>query len=206
MKRVFLCAGLFLAPAAAQAQLVLPAPYVEIAGGESFLPIVHVDRFVVANLGRSARNASLYYGDALTGSAEIGYAGILVPNLRFGIAYDYLEGKFEHGTLTESFFGFPLTVHFTRSEAEQYGVELDRQAQTLSGNLYYGVTLFQFLRPYVGFGVGPVFVRHEATSFSEIGTAGVQAAVTDTLYLGVRYRYNSVTDHSVMALLGWYVE
>jgi opacity protein-like surface antigen len=223
MKRI-LFAALLLGtsiPAFAQEPDMSPTPYAEIGVGLDIVPDVSTQTYTFtsgANTGTGKIN--LNYDTGFAAAAELGYAGLGIPQLRLGIGYDYLEGTFRSGQIVGTVNGAPGSLSFTRNNIASLGSSLDNDINLVSGNLYYSLPMVGPIRPYIGGGAGVAFITNAGSNFAASATAGFRMAITDEAYFGVRYRYywvNSPTDdggihyedvtaHSVMAILGMYLD
>jgi len=224
MKRLF-CAAILLTsalPAFAQEPQGLPAPYIEIGVGAVFAPSVSTQTYTLTSGTTTATGKiDLNYDTGLAAGTEIGYAGIGMPELRLGLSYDYLEGKFSDGRVVGTVNGTPGSFAFTRADLTSVGVgsALDNDVHVLMGNAYYSFPMLGPVRPYLGAGLGVAFLSHAGSNFAFSATAGFRVELTDQSYLGLRYRfydvqgptddlgikYESLTASSVMAMLGMYL-
>jgi len=101
-------------------------------------------------------------------------------------------------------------------------------AQHVLGGLHiHAVGLAETLRvailgefQYFGGGIGAAFIQNAGTNLALTATAGLRWAMTDQAYMGLRYRftrvegptdeiglkYEPIMSHSVMAMLGVYLD
>jgi opacity protein-like surface antigen len=223
MKRI-LCAAFLLtsaSPVFAQEPLGLPAPYAEIGVGAVFVPTVSTQTYTLTSGTTSATGkVDLNYDTGITAGAEVGYAGVGTPELRLGLGYDYLEGHFSNGLVVGTVNGTPGSFAFTRADVASLGASLDNDVHVLMGNAYWSFPMVGPVRPYVGGGLGAAFISNAGTNFALSATAGFRVALTDQSYLGLRYRfyrvegptddigikYQPIIAHSVMAMLGMYLD
>lgn len=223
MKRIIFAALLLgtSVPAFAQGPEMSPAPYVEVGVGLDIVPDVSTQTYTITSgVNTASGKVNLNYDTGLAAAAEVGYAGLGIPELRFGLGYDYLEGTFRSGQVTGTVNGTSGTFSFTRADVASLGASLDNDVNLVSGNLYYSLPMVGPIRPYIGGGAGVAFIANAGSNFAASATAGFRMALTDSAYFGVRYRYywvNSPTDdagihyedvtaHSVMAILGVYLD
>jgi len=208
-------------PAFAQEEAMQPAPYAEIGVGVDIVPDVSTQTYTLTSGTNTATGKiNLNYGTGLAGGAEVGYAGLGIPQLRLGLGYDYLEGTFRSGKIIGTLNGTSAAFPFTRADIAPLGDSLDNDIHLVSGNLYYSLPMVGPIRPYIGGGAGAAFISNAGSNFAASVSAGFRMAITDEAYFGVRYRYywvNSPTDdsgnhyedvtaHSVMAILGMYLD
>jgi opacity protein-like surface antigen len=224
MKRILFAALLLgtSAPAFAQdGSEMSPAPYAEIGVGLDIVPDVSTQTYsITSGTNTATGKVNLNYDTGFAAGAELGYAGLGIPQLRFGIGYDYLEGTFRSGQVVGTVNGTSGSFSFTRADVASLGASLDNDVNLVSGNVYYSLPMVGPIRPYIGAGAGVAFVANAGSNFAASATAGFRMALTDNSYFGVRYRYywvNSPTDdagihyedvtaHSVMAILGMYLD
>lgn len=224
MKTFLVSACMLLAAssvAQAQENLNLPASYAEIAVGASFIQPVNTDTYTFHYGSTTASGRiALHYQTAVTGGAELGVAGVGMPEIRLGVSYEFLPATFGNGTATGTVNGTSGSATFTRSDALGAGINLDNDVHLVTGNIYYSLPLVGKIRPYFGIGAGAAMVEHADAQFALTGTLGARAALSDAVYVGLRYRYyriegptdslgirySAITNHSVMALLGLYLD
>jgi len=224
MKQALFCAAMLLAaPSVANAQenLNLPAAYAEVAVGASFIPSVSTDTyaFTYGSTHASGRVA-LHYQTSVTGGVELGVAGVGMPEIRLGVDYEYMPASFDGGTVVGTVNGVSGSANFTRADALGVGLNFDNDVHLVMANVYYSLPLVGKIRPYFGIGAGAGMIEHADAQFTLTGTVGARAALSDSTYVGLRYRfyriegptdslgirYNAITNHSVMALLGFYMD
>ena len=157
MKNSF-CAVLLLASSAsaiAQEKAAVPAPYFELGVGMNIVPTVSTQTYTLtAGANRATGRIDLDYDTGLAGGAEIGYAGVGIPELRLGVGYDYLEGKFASGLVTGTVNGTSGSLPFSRADIAALGGSLDNDVHVVAGNAYYSLPMWGGIRPYIGGGVG----------------------------------------------------
>jgi opacity protein-like surface antigen len=239
MKRIAIATALLLVSSAGCAQadvpnVDVPTVYVEIGFGASFIPTVQTKNFTIPLFGGlETGHADLNYSTALTESAEIGLAGVAVPEIRLAASYEHLTAHFDNGSITgtlNSGPGIPSatgTLSATRAELNSLGFDaglLDSDVSIATANVYYSLPLLDFakpviLRPYLGMGLGAAWLTHADTQLAVTATAGVRVSLSEDAYLGLRYRYYRITgptdalgiqldpinNHSIMAVIGYYV-
>lgn len=221
MKRLIPFFIALLLPGTAFADLDLPAPYAEVAVGASFIPMVSTNTYTLdIDENTATGHANLNYDTAFTVGAEAGYAGVGMPEIRLGVAYEYLDARFDNGVLVGTVNGEPGSLPFTRTDVNSLGIDLDSSVQVVSGNVYYSLPLVACVRPYIGAGLGAAIVEHASTELAATATAGFRASLSDNVYVGLRYRYywiegptddlgikfNAITNHSLMAFIGFYLQ
>ena len=224
MKRLF-CTAFLLAsalPALAQEPQGLPAAYVEMGVGAVFAPSLSTKTYTLTSGTTTATGkVNLNYDTGFTAGAEAGYAGVGIPEIRLGVSYDYLQGKFSDGQVVGTVNGTPGSFPFTRADLTSLGAgsALDNDVHVLMGNAYYSFPMLGPVRPYLGAGLGAAFISNAGSNFAFSASAGFRVELTDESYMGLRYRfydvqsptddlgikYESLTAHSVMAVLGMYL-
>ena len=224
MKRI-ICAAFLLtsAPSAfAQDPQGLPAPYFEIGVGAVFVPTESTKTYTLTSGSTTATGKiDLNYDTGLAAGAEVGYAGVGIPEIRLGLSYDYLQGRFSDGQVVGTVNGTPGSFPFTRADLTSIGAgsALDNDVHVLMGNAYYSFPMLGPIRPYLGAGLGAAFISQAGSNFAFSATAGFRVELTDESYLGLRYRfydvqgptdnlgikYEPITASSVMAMLGMYL-
>jgi opacity protein-like surface antigen len=224
MKRLF-CTAFLLAsalPAFAQEPQGLPAAYVEMGVGAVFAPSLSTKTYTLTSGTTTATGkVNLNYDTGFTAGAEAGYAGVGIPEIRLGVSYDYLQGKFSDGQVVGTVNGTPGSFPFTRADLTSLGAgsALDNDVHVLMGNAYYSFPMLGPIRPYLGAGLGAAFISNAGSNFAFSASAGFRVELTDESYMGLRYRfydvqgptddlgikYESLTAHSVMAVLGMYL-
>jgi opacity protein-like surface antigen len=222
MKPVLIAAFVLL-PCAAWAQTTanLPATYGEVALGASFLSSVNTDTYSFTYGANSATGKiKLGYDTAVTAGVEMGVAGVGMPEIRLGVGYEYLPARFSSATVVGTINGVASSATVSRAQVEGAGLTLDNDVHLVTGNAYYSLPLVGPVRPYVGLGVGAAIIQNADTQLALTGTLGVRAALSDQAYVGLRYRfyriegptdslgisYSAITNQSVMALLGFYMD
>lgn len=128
---------------------------------------------------------------AFAAGAEIGVQGLLRNRLRFGGSYDYMNPKLKSLSFVGEQNGLPYTETASVSDIEDaYGVEFGTTAHTVLANGYltFPDEAGRF-NPYVGAGAGASFLENAGANLAFAATGGVNFAMNDQLYMGVRYRY-----------------
>lgn len=213
MKNMLVAALLLASAAPAVAQT-----YAEVGVGANFGQSVSTKTYTVTSGANTAvGKVDLDYDTGIAAGAEIGYAGLGdIPELRLGLGYDYIEGKFKSGLVTGTVNGAPGTFSFNRATVTSLGATLDDNVHLVTANAYYDLPSFGAITPFLGAGLGGAFIDHADSSFALTASAGFRMPISDNAYLGVRYRFyhvDSTTDnigikyepimaHSVMAILG----
>lgn len=230
MKRIAIALGALFVPLSVHAEEAnLPAAYVEGSVGGSFIPTVQTNTITLTDgINTAIGHANLSYSNALTEGAEIGVAGVFIPEIRLGVSWEHLELRFDNGSVAGTVNGTPGSLSFTRADLTSVGFSsgaLDTRANVVTANVYYSLPLIDFgqpwqMRPYLGVGLGETGLANAGNNFTVTGTAGIRASVSETAYVGVRYRYyhvsgptdkildvpfNAVTNHSIMAVFGFYL-
>ena len=93
MKRIVFAALLLgtTVPAFAQEAGMSPAPYAEIGVGLDIVPDVSTQTYTITSgVNTATGKVNLNYDTGFAAAAEVGYAGLGIPELRFGLGYDYL--------------------------------------------------------------------------------------------------------------------
>jgi len=208
-------------PALAQEGAAAPAPYFELGVGMDIVPTVSTQTYTLkAGTNTATGRIDLDYDTGLAGSAELGYAGVGIPELRLGVGYDYLEGKFASGLVTGTVNGTSGSLPFSRADIAALGGSLDNDVHVVTGNAYYSLPMWGGIRPYFGGGIGAAFIQNAGSNLALTATAGFRWALTEQAYLGLRYRfyrvegptddlgirYEPIMTHSVMAILGMYMD
>jgi len=198
-----------------------PAPYFELGVGVNIVPTVSTQTYTVTSGTTTASGRiDLDYDTGLAGGAEFGYASVGIPELRLGVGYDYLEGKFLSGVITGTVNGTSGSFPFSRADITSLGGSLDNDVHVVTGNAYYSLPMWGPIRPYFGGGIGAAFIQNAGTNLALTATAGLRWAMTDQAYMGLRYRftrvegptdeiglkYEPIMSHSVMAMLGVYLD
>ena len=222
--KITLCAALLLASsmsAVAQESAALPAPYFELGVGMNIVPTVSTQTYTFRSGANTATGKiDLDYDTGLAGGAELGYAGVGIPELRLGVGYDYLEGKFASGVITGTVNGTSGSLPFSRADIASLGGSLDNDVHVVAGNAYYSLPMWGGIRPYFGGGIGAAFIQNAGSNLALTATAGFRWELTEQSYMGVRYRfyrvegptddlgikYEPIMTHSVMAILGMYMD
>jgi opacity protein-like surface antigen len=223
MKRMLFAVMLLGAssPVLAQEPGILPAPYAEIGVGLDIIPTVSTLPFTITSgTNTGTGKVNLDYDTGFAAGAEVGYAGVGIPELRLGLGYDYLEGTFRSGHLVGTVNGVPGSLSFNRADVTSLGGSLDNDVNLVTGNIYYSLPMVGPIRPYFGGGAGAAFIANAGSEFAVTATAGFRMALTDQAYVGLRYRfyrvegptddtgirYEPLETHSVMAILGVYMD
>lgn len=224
MKRVISALLLLGASAASPAwaqEEFKPAPYLELGVGLNMVPTVSTQTYTLTSGTNTATGRiDLDYDTGLAAGAELGYAGLGIPELRAGVGYDYLEGKFSNGKVVGAVNGTAGTFPFTRADISALGASLDNDIHLVSGNLYYSLPMVGPVRPYIGGGAGVAFISQADAQFALSATAGLRMALSEHGYMGLRYRfyrmegpvdslgiqYEPVMAHSFMVMLGGYFD
>lgn len=219
MQRFIITMLLVVAPVSAGA---LPSAnetstYAEVGVGVSIIPAVSTKTYTLTDgVNVATGKVTLNYDTALTAGAEIGLAGVGVPQLRLGIGYDFVQARFSSGDLVGTLNGSPGSLHFTRSDVASFGITLDNDVHLISGNISYDLANWGAITPYVGVGAGAAIIQHADTQLALTATAGLRAAIDDDSYVSLRYRfyhisgptddfgiqYDAITNHSIMVLFG----
>ena len=109
---------------------------------------------------------------------------------------------------------------FTRADIAALGASLDNDVHVATGNAYYSFPMVGPFRPYIGAGAGMAFIQNAGFEFALTATAGIRYALTGDAYLALRNRfcrvdgptddvgihYDPIMTHSVMAILGVYLD
>jgi opacity protein-like surface antigen len=223
MKRVFFAVFLSASPLPAIAQAIetRPTPYFEVGAGVNIVPTVSTQTYTVTSGTTTASGKiDLDYDAGLAGGVEAGYASIGIPELRLGVGYDYLEGKFSSGVVRGTVNGTSGSFSFSRADVTSIGASLDNDVHVVTGNAYYSLPMWGGIRPYFGGGVGAAFIQNAGSNLAITATAGFRWSLTDEAYMGIRYRfyrvegptdsigikYEPIMTHSVMAMLGVYMD
>ena len=224
MKRIFSALLLLgvsaMSPAMAQEEFK-PSPYLELGVGLNIVPTVSTQTYTLNSPPNTASGRiDLDYDNGLAAGAELGYAGLGIPELRAGVGYDYLEGTFSNGKVVGSVNGTAGTLPFTRADITALGASLDNDIHLVTGNLYYSLPMVGPVRPYIGGGAGMAFISQADAQFALTATAGFRMALSEHGYFGLRYRfyrmegpvdslgirYEPVMAHSFMVMLGGYFD
>ncbi len=191
--------------------------YTELSLGASFIPTVSTKTYTITDgINTATGRIDLKYDTSLTAGVEVGAAGVGVPEIRLGLAYDYLRANFSSGVVVGTLNGAPGSFAFNRSDLSSIGITLDNSVHVLTGNVTYDLPNWGALTPYLGGGAGAAFIEHANTELVLTGTAGVRVAINDYMYAGLRYRfyrisgptdtfgirYEDISNHSVMVLFG----
>lgn len=223
MKGVIVTAMLLAVPTLSYAQDegTLPVSFAEVSAGASFIPIIRTKTYTIAgDFGTATGHINLNYDTGLTAGAEVGILGGLFPKVGFSLSYDYLQARFDHGQIVGTLNGDPGSLAFNRSDVASFGLNLDNDIHLVAGNVFFTPWDQGVIHPYVGAGLGAAIISHADTQLAVTATAGVRADISDDVYVGVRYRYYYVTgptddlgiryegisNHSVMAILGIYLD
>lgn len=218
MKKLLIAAALILVPVSAQAR---DQGYIEGAIGAAFIPTVNTHTYT-ATIGTDvvSGHGFLNYKTQWSPGAEIGYAGMYDGAMRFGISWDYLNGKLDTAGVTGTVNGVPGSITFPASTVKAAGFDFDTNVNVVAANAYYDLPTFgERITPYIGLGVGSAWIKHADTNFAGSATAGFQIAVSDDVYVGARYRfywipgvtddlnikYNAIKAHVVSAVIGVYL-
>lgn len=212
MKRMLIAALLLTSSVPAFAQ-----SYAELGFGATFAQSLSTPAYTVTSGANTATGkVDLDYDMGLAAGAEVGYAGIGLPELRLGLGYDFLESNFHAGKVTGTVNGTPGSFSFDRNLVNALGGSLDNDMNLVTGNAYYDLPAVGWLQPYVGVGLGGAFIDNADTSLALTASAGFRVTLNDSAYLGVRYRYyridgtttnagikyDSFGTNSVMAIVG----
>ena len=191
--------------------------YTELAVGASFIPTVSTKVYTVSDgIDTASGKIDLNYDTALTAGVEFGLARVGVPELRIGVAYEFVQARFDNGEVVGTLNGVPGSLSFNRSDVASFGIDLDNDVHLVTGNIYYDLPNWGALTPYLGGGIGAAFIEHANAELALTATAGVRAWISDYAYLGLRYRYyyisgptddfgiqyNGISNHSIMVLFG----
>jgi opacity protein-like surface antigen len=222
--RILIATALFCAIptlACAQDDGTLPVSFAEVSLGASFIPTIRTKTYTLSDgIDTATGHIELNYSTGLTAGAEVGILSGLFPRIGFSISYDYLQARFDHGLITGTLDGVPGSLAFTRSDVASFGINLDNDVHLIAGNVFYNPWEQGRIHPYIGGGVGVAIISHTDTQAAVTATAGVRADLSDDFYVGVRYRYfyvtgptdslgiryDSLSNHSVMAMIGVYLD
>lgn len=208
-------AGLLLASSSVAA--LAGQPYAEIGLGATFGQSLSTKTYTLNSGANTATGrADLDYDMGLAAGAEVGYAGVILPEVRVGLDYDFLESNFHSGKVIGTVNGAAGSFAFDRATVLSLGGNLDYDSHLVTANAYYDLPSVGVLQPYVGAGLGGAFINNAGDSFAVTATAGFRVPLNNSLYLGARYRFyhiNSTRDnsgvafdsygtHSIMAMLG----
>ena len=223
MRHVLFAAILFASPlpAFAQDSEGHPAPYMELGVGLNIAPSVSTQTYTLTSGTTTASGKiDLDYQPGLAGGLEVGYAQVGIPQIRLGVGYDYLEGKFHSGVVRGTVNGTSGSFAFSRADLGSLGDALDTDVHVVTGNAYYDLPAMGAIHPYIGGGVGAAFIQNAGSNLAVTASAGLRWDISSQAYLGLRYRFYRVegpTDdigikfepimtHSVMAILGTYLD
>jgi opacity protein-like surface antigen len=223
MKFLMVTAVLCAVPtlACAQDDGTLPVSFAEVSLGASFIPTIRTKTYTLSDgIDTATGHIELNYSTGLTAGAEVGILGGLFPKIGFSISYDYLQARFDHGLVVGTLNGTPGSLAFTRNDVASFGINLDNDVHLIAANVLYNPWDEGRIHPYIGGGVGVAVISHTDTQAAVTATAGVRADLSDDFYVGVRYRYyyvtgptddlgiryDSLSNHSVMAMIGVYLD
>jgi len=222
--KFLMAAALFCAVptlACAQDDDTLPVSFAEVSLCASFIPTIRTKTYTLSDgINTATGHIELNYSTGLTAGAEVGILGGLFPRIGFSISYDYLQARFDHGLITGTLNGVPGSLAFTRNDVTNLGITLDNDVHLIAANILYNPFEDGRIHPYIGGGVGVAIISHTDTQAAVTATAGVRADLSDDFYVGVRYRYyyvtgptddfgiryDSLSNHSVMAMIGVYLD
>lgn len=205
----------------AQDQGTLPVSFAEVSLGASFVPTIRTKTYTITNgIDTATGHIDLNYGTALTAGAEVGILGGLFPKVGFSLSYDYIQARFDHGLIVGTLNGVPGSIAFNRNDVSSFGLSLDNDVHVVAANIFFSPWESGAIHPYLGVGAGAAIISRADSEFALTATAGVRADISDDVYVGVRYRYHYITgptddfgirydginNHSVMAILGVYLD
>jgi opacity protein-like surface antigen len=219
MKRLLIGILFFTAPTCALAQDdgKLNALYTEFSVGASFIPEVSTKTITITDgVDTATGRINLNYDTALTVGAEVGIAGVGIPEVRLAVGYEFLQARFDSGVAVGTVNGVSGSLAFTRADVASFGIDLDNDVHLVTGNIYYDLPDWGRVTPYLGVGVGAAFIQNADTQLAVTASAGIRIPLNDNIYAGVRYRYyhisgptddfgieyDAISNHSIMLLLG----
>jgi opacity protein-like surface antigen len=223
MKGVIVTALVFALPTLCYAQDdgTVPISFAEVSVGASFIPTIRTKTYTITgDFGSATGHINLNYDTGLTAGAEVGILGGLFPKIGFSLSYDYLQARFDHGLVVGTVNGDPGSFAFNRSEVASFGLNLDNDVHLVAYNVFFSPWSQGAVHPYLGAGIGAAIISHADVQLALTATAGVRADISDDVYVGVRYRYyhvagptddlgiryDEISNHSVMAILGVYLD
>jgi opacity protein-like surface antigen len=184
----------------AMAQDVQLKPYVE--GQISHVMIDDNDGSISASAGgfNAAATGVFQYDDATAFGVEVGLASIGGAGFRAGLSYTTFDAELEavDGSAAVSFNGTVLLAAAGRVTADQLraaGADIGEEVKVFSVNTYYDFDLGSNFKPYLGLGVGMADIENmKDNELALSGYAGVNYAVTENLYAGLRASIHHVEE------------
>ena len=209
----------------AVAQEIKLKPYVE--GQISRMMIDDVDANTTVRAG--GFNAALALeGDFETATAfgaEVGISGIGGTGFRAGLGYTTFDAELEAVNGTANNFTFngvaipgSASGRVTADELKAAGADIGEKVKVFSVNAYYDFDLDSNFKPYLGLGVGMADIENmKDNELALSGYAGVNYAITENLYAGLRASihhveggedeagiiYDDIRTYSVGAVIGY---
>jgi opacity protein-like surface antigen len=144
-------------------------------------------------------SASIDFDTAYTGAAEIGVGGFGVDNLRLGLSVKHLKAKLNaitiSGTATDGTTTLTGPASFSRADLDTIGAGsvFDNTVRIFSVTGYYDFKNDSAFTPYLGAGIGLADIENaKDKEFALNLSAGVNYAITEKIYLGVRADYHRI--------------
>jgi len=200
--------------------------YIEGQVGTTVIKDVDTETYSGTSGGITYTNVggSIDFDRAFTAGAEIGVGSFGVENMRLGLSVKHLKAKLNavtvSGTATDGTTTLTGPATFSRADLDTIGAgsAFDNTVRIFSVNGYYDFKNDSAFTPYLGAGIGLADIENaKDKEFALNLSAGVNYAITEKAYLGVRADYHRIegpTDeigldydtieaYSVMATVGY---
>ena len=165
------------------------------------------------------------YDDATAFGAEVGLAGIGGTGFRAGLGYTTFDAELEAVNLTATNITFngvaipgAASGRVTADQLKAAGADIGEKVKVFSVNAYYDFDLDSNFKPYLGLGVGMADIENmKDNELALSGYAGVNYAITENLYAGLRasihhveggedeagIKYDDLRTYAVGAVVGY---
>lgn len=196
-----LCVSTLIAPSISYAQ----GNYFYAEGSVSRVQAQDADATTSASAGgfSASLDATLEFEDSIGFGAELGLGAIADTGLRLGVSITRFKAEFEGADVSGAiaFNGTNLLAgagRVTPDDLNNAGFTFDNTVKIYSVNSYYDFDFGSSFVPYLGVGVGLTDIENaEDKEFTLSGYAGVNYAINENLYTGLRgsyHRINGPTD------------
>lgn len=191
-----LSASITFAPCISYAQ----SNYFYVEGGASRVQAQDADTSTSASAGgfSASLDASIEFEDSIGFGAELGLGAIADTGFRLGISITRFKAEFEGADVSGAlaFNGTNLLAgagRLTPADVNNAGFTFDNTVKIYSVNSYYDFDFGSSFTPYLGVGVGLTDIENaEDKEFTLSGYAGVNYAINENLYTGLRGSYHRV--------------
>ena len=190
----------FTAPAMAD------GPYLEGQLGYSFIQDVDTNQYSSSGSYGAysisgSLNGSIAYDNAFTYGVELGYDRLVNSPIRVGISHSRLKAKLSSATVNGSFSvsgpGVSISdsgsLTYNRSALGGAAGAFDNDVSFTALNAYYDFNKGGAFTPFLGIGLGLADIENaKDTEWGYALHAGVQYALNQNVYLGLKGTYTSI--------------